>query len=828
MSDLVLHPTDLAWLRWVAGATMSTGILLAAAYALDVLLRRRVEARWRVLLPAIVLLRLALPLEWSSPLGVFGRHAAVAAAPEAVHSAVAVEPTRVAMTPSLATSAPPPGIPALAPLLHVGIALALLGAALAARWRASASLRDARPARESITRLSAGVPVVEHDALGPAVVGLVRPLIVMPSPLVEALAEEEVASVLRHEVAHVRRRDPLARMLVQLATFAAWPVLPAWLAASWLKGLVEQACDERALDGGGAQARGVHARALVDVATWRPRRLNLALGLLPFGEGVRARVRALRLSRRWATSAQVACVALLAPMLVLTLGARAAEPTSERASPRVAEATEAPVQARVPPVLRMKVERFRATPAIQGGGVPLLDDGEAVGEMLDEARAAALRRRLRSDAPGDFEVPIRSLLGGRMTSEVHEFIPPDGRDGFEEVIRFITEPAIAGPSIDLSLTTYETPGDRRREVTGRFAASGDALHVVRFADSEHGALHVMISLENAVFTAGGDARVESPRVSLDESEVPLADVAEAITRSTGISLEAIDAVAAKPITIRIDDLTFEDAVARLVDVADVEWELRGEAIRLSPRASVTQEPVPAHVVGEADAGIVARLRSILERDGVTVERIEPRPEKLLVVGRMSGGPKFFAAVTKDIEAQFASTEMDIFEPHQDGSFGFAMHLKWPVLVQVHADVVRLRAMEDVGALVATRRGPRQDDPRVELLIPSAALSFDFDLRLDELERAGVARAVTRPSLVNWTGQATKLTSEAGAESSSFAITTRGTDDAPVGDVTLELPWIAGGPIDAHLPVPSTLLQIAEPGGGVTIVAIRLQAVNDAP
>ena len=46
MTDVasMLHPTDLAWLRRVAGGTVSTGILLAAAHALDLVLRQRVAA----------------------------------------------------------------------------------------------------------------------------------------------------------------------------------------------------------------------------------------------------------------------------------------------------------------------------------------------------------------------------------------------------------------------------------------------------------------------------------------------------------------------------------------------------------------------------------------------------------------------------------------------------------------------------------------------------------------------------------------------------------------------------------------------------------------
>jgi beta-lactamase regulating signal transducer with metallopeptidase domain len=815
MNDLalMLHPTDLAWLRWVAGATVSTRILLAAAFALDVVLRRRVEARWRVLLPAVVLLRLALPLQWTSPLGVFGLRAVVTRSDVVATSGVDSPPIEVATSPVAASSAPRAGLPPIAPMLHVGVALALLGIALASRRRASSALRGARPARESVARLAAGVPVVEHDVLGPAVVGLFRPRIVMPSPLVESLAEEEVASVLRHEVAHVRRRDPVVRALVQVATFAAWPVLPAWLAAWWLRGLVEQACDERALEGGGAQARGVHARALVDVATWRPRPLRLALGLLPFGEGVRARVKALRFSRRWATPAQVACVVVLAPMLVLTLGARAAAPEAPGTSSESAEVPAGSTATRVPPLLQVRVEAYRAS----GVDAP---DGP-----MGEAEAETLRARLMTSGARIDDSVASVLLGDHATTRI-----TDESEGEREALF----PTLAATTEDgrliITVTTLEEPS-RASSPTRWIVEPSQALHLTRLAGSPRGAVHVILTPKDVTFLADGAPRIDSPRVSLELADVPLDDAAVRLADLVGTGILVDRQLAARKVSLALVDMPWEEAVDLLVVAAGVDWEPAHGLVKLVPRLDGAR--IDSRSTPPLDNELAARIEQAMTLEGISDVRVSATPEDILVNGRASGRDAFAASLS-DVGRSFGVKDVFVLTPERDGSFEFGFHLRAPVLVQASLMVVRFERSATleplrVGATVAAIDVGAAHDARVVMLVPAPGLSdAPFETTIARLEEAGDAHAIARPSVVAQIGQSFGITTTNGGATAKIDLTVHGSPAALTSDVVLALSWIPGGPITAHLPVAAALLEIAEPEGGVTLVAIRLLPVSDAP
>ncbi|MGE5181500.1 MAG: M56 family metallopeptidase, partial [Acidobacteriota bacterium] len=105
--------------------------------------------------------------------------------------------------------------------------------------------------------------VVGDGASGPHVVGVVRATIVLPPAL---LADQVLLrAALLHELAHVRRRDSLARVvqLVASALLFWWPVVR--FAHRRLELAREAACDAVALDHGDV-SRVAYARLLVQMA----------------------------------------------------------------------------------------------------------------------------------------------------------------------------------------------------------------------------------------------------------------------------------------------------------------------------------------------------------------------------------------------------------------------------------------------------------------------------------------------------------------------------------------------------------------------------------
>jgi hypothetical protein len=135
------------------------------------------------------------------------------------------------------------------------LGLLLVGTATALRY---ASSRRRWPVREI-----AGTPVRVSPAAGPAVLGLVRPEIVVPGWLLMASPEEQRLVVL-HEREHVRARDPLALTAGWLVVaLIPWNPVVWWLLRR-LRLAVELDCDARVLRAGvGRQAYG---SVLIDMA----------------------------------------------------------------------------------------------------------------------------------------------------------------------------------------------------------------------------------------------------------------------------------------------------------------------------------------------------------------------------------------------------------------------------------------------------------------------------------------------------------------------------------------------------------------------------------
>lgn len=85
--------------------------------------------------------------------------------------------------------------------------------------------------------------------LVPATVGIVRPLILLPSGW-RAWPQQELQAVLAHEISHVSRRDALTQVLSLLHRAIFWFSPLGWWLHRQLTDLAEQASDEAALAGG--------------------------------------------------------------------------------------------------------------------------------------------------------------------------------------------------------------------------------------------------------------------------------------------------------------------------------------------------------------------------------------------------------------------------------------------------------------------------------------------------------------------------------------------------------------------------------------------------
>ncbi|MBV8201385.1 MAG: M56 family metallopeptidase, partial [Acidobacteria bacterium] len=113
-----------------------------------------------------------------------------------------------------------------------------------ARSTAGCDARDSRP-----SFVAQGVPVrFAGSRQAPAVRGILRPYIALPSGIDRWLSEPELDAVLIHELTHARRRDNLIRLVYELGLCALWFHPLVWLNGSRLGIYRELSCDESVIE----------------------------------------------------------------------------------------------------------------------------------------------------------------------------------------------------------------------------------------------------------------------------------------------------------------------------------------------------------------------------------------------------------------------------------------------------------------------------------------------------------------------------------------------------------------------------------------------------
>lgn len=232
--------------------------------------------------------------------------------------AAAAVPNDSAATARLPTNAAGDGAPHWSlNRLVAGTWLVLSGGAMIVI--ALASLIVTRRARYWTAGQLEGIPVRISDDVGPAVVGILRPYIVVPRWLLAKSAAVQNAAV-THELEHLRARDPaLWRLGLVLGALTPWnPLL--WWQLRRLRFAIERDCDQRVLRQGIERAQ--YGRALLDIAQSQVASPFGAIALTEGASQLERRVRAILSRPRsyahrvvWAAlagAAMVGCIALAA------------------------------------------------------------------------------------------------------------------------------------------------------------------------------------------------------------------------------------------------------------------------------------------------------------------------------------------------------------------------------------------------------------------------------------------------------------------------------------------------------------------------------------
>jgi bla regulator protein BlaR1 len=290
----LLNQWGRAFCDFVGPMLVQSSVLVGLLLLVDLCLRARVCARFRYGIWLLVLVKLVLPPSLALPTGItywLGDYlpAAPAVSPAPAPAVSPIPPVHIeslgdiVAMPVGATQTAVAGRELVAlqwpGLVLLGwVAGVLLLSALVLRRIASVrrSLRLSRPARGQMAdlleecRADLGVttPVtlrLTEDMRSPCVCGFARPVILLPTVLPPGLGPQGLRTILTHELAHIKRRDPwvsLAQTVLQIAYF--WHPL-VWAANTRLRHLRELAVDETVVVTLRSQAQ-CYTDTLIDIA----------------------------------------------------------------------------------------------------------------------------------------------------------------------------------------------------------------------------------------------------------------------------------------------------------------------------------------------------------------------------------------------------------------------------------------------------------------------------------------------------------------------------------------------------------------------------------
>lgn len=146
----------------------------------------------------------------------------------------------------------------------VGIFCAM-GYLLVSYLRFAKTLKDAHPIHSF-----KGYAVKEHSVAGlPAVFGLFRPVIYVPTSFEEWGDANQREMILLHEITHIKRRDNILKLFSMVVLCLYWWNPLVWLSVGFLNNDIEMACDEGVLAEGGSERKEAYAKVLLHYAVQR-------------------------------------------------------------------------------------------------------------------------------------------------------------------------------------------------------------------------------------------------------------------------------------------------------------------------------------------------------------------------------------------------------------------------------------------------------------------------------------------------------------------------------------------------------------------------------
>lgn len=254
---------------------------------------------------------------------------------------------------------------------------------------------------------------------GPVVVGLWRPMILLPLSAAIELTREQLEAVLAHEAAHVRRYDYAVNVIQTLLETVLFYHPVIWWVSARMRQEREQCCDEAAVALSGDPV--VYARGLLTLERLRLSAPTLAVGATGAGGALSARIARL-LGLKSSTSVWPATAIALVACILLACGGSLLDPPRDEAHEQAVAIKQLTFQ-RDDSLVAATIElREQPTPNGRVGHIQL--DGVAPGSQV--RRSVLLRTKgtlsyttadradfvIKEDKPG-LRVTLKAVPDGR-------------------------------------------------------------------------------------------------------------------------------------------------------------------------------------------------------------------------------------------------------------------------------------------------------------------------------------------------------------------------------------------------------------------------------
>lgn len=276
------------WMPWLLRSSLQGAVLVAVILAVQWVFGKRLSPAWRHAMWGLLVVRLLLIWAPASPLSVYNlavREVAVVhmeAPAITAHTEISTVPKRPVPPDTVLTTEPRGGrdisdfsdgrdsrtwgsfvngvdFRAAASLVWLGVFSLLILAMAGQSLHFGRQVRRGRIVTDSCTlelleecratlRVSPFLALVETDCVrSPALLGCIRPKLLLPCGFLDALSREEMRHVFLHELAHVKRGDIWSGWLFNLLLAAHWFNPAIWFARRRFIADREAACDARVL-----------------------------------------------------------------------------------------------------------------------------------------------------------------------------------------------------------------------------------------------------------------------------------------------------------------------------------------------------------------------------------------------------------------------------------------------------------------------------------------------------------------------------------------------------------------------------------------------------